>query len=82
MDAKRKATFGILKLNSTAYIKYIMHITDQLGRYSMILGSNVLQEQGIDLDFKENSITLGDYQANMKSANVTLAEHLDTVEAT
>eukprot|EP00957_Ditylum_brightwellii_P037064 2806364-Ditylum_brightwellii.AAC.1 len=59
-----------------------MRITDQLGRYTMILGRNLLQEVGIDLDFKENNITWGDYQANMKPADVMLTEHATNVEAT
>eukprot|EP00957_Ditylum_brightwellii_P068672 5213030-Ditylum_brightwellii.AAC.1 len=37
---------------------------------------------GVDLNFKENNISWGDYQANMKDTNVTLAKHIATVEAT
>eukprot|EP00957_Ditylum_brightwellii_P004913 374138-Ditylum_brightwellii.AAC.1 len=37
---------------------------------------------GINLDFKENSISWGDYQADMKDTDVTLAEHIAKVEAT
>eukprot|EP00957_Ditylum_brightwellii_P040031 3029601-Ditylum_brightwellii.AAC.1 len=65
-----------------AHVEHTMHITDQVGRYNMILGRDVLQELGIDLDFKESSITWGDYQANMKSADVTLSEHVANIEAT
>eukprot|EP00957_Ditylum_brightwellii_P081260 6181436-Ditylum_brightwellii.AAC.1 len=59
-----------------------MHVTSQLGRYNMILGRNLLQEQGIDLDFKENSITWEDYNANMKPADIMLEEHVANIEAT
>eukprot|EP00957_Ditylum_brightwellii_P137456 10479997-Ditylum_brightwellii.AAC.1 len=59
-----------------------MHATDHLGRYDMILGRNVLGELGINLDFKENNITWGNYQANMKPADITLSEHVANVEAT
>eukprot|EP00957_Ditylum_brightwellii_P009129 690192-Ditylum_brightwellii.AAC.1 len=48
----------------------------------MILDRDLLQKLGINLDFKENSISCGDYQADMKDADVTLAEHLAAVEAT
>ena len=48
----------------------------------MILGMDLLRELGIDLDFKENSISWGDYQADMKDADVTLAKHLAAVETT
>eukprot|EP00957_Ditylum_brightwellii_P181001 13789424-Ditylum_brightwellii.AAC.1 len=37
---------------------------------------------GIYLNFKENSISWGDYQANMKDAEITLTEHIAVVEAT
>eukprot|EP00957_Ditylum_brightwellii_P202616 15330939-Ditylum_brightwellii.AAC.1 len=37
---------------------------------------------GINLNFKENGISWGDYQADMKDADVTLAEHVTNVEAT
>eukprot|EP00957_Ditylum_brightwellii_P042559 3222554-Ditylum_brightwellii.AAC.1 len=37
---------------------------------------------GINFDFKENSISWGDYQADTKDADVTLAEHIDNLEAT
>eukprot|EP00957_Ditylum_brightwellii_P048934 3713481-Ditylum_brightwellii.AAC.1 len=37
---------------------------------------------GIKLDFKENSISWEDYQADMKDADITLAKHIATVEAT
>eukprot|EP00957_Ditylum_brightwellii_P130950 9988426-Ditylum_brightwellii.AAC.1 len=66
-----------------AHVKHTMYITNHLGRYGIIRGRDVLRELGTDLDFNKNSIACwGDYQTNTKSANVTLAEHLDTVEAT
>eukprot|EP00957_Ditylum_brightwellii_P008058 611250-Ditylum_brightwellii.AAC.1 len=37
---------------------------------------------GIKLNFKENSISWGGYQADIKYDDVTLAEHIATVEAT
>eukprot|EP00957_Ditylum_brightwellii_P035287 2676175-Ditylum_brightwellii.AAC.1 len=37
---------------------------------------------GIDLNFKENGISWGDYQAIMKGTDVTLAGHIAKVEAT
>eukprot|EP00957_Ditylum_brightwellii_P117406 8954685-Ditylum_brightwellii.AAC.1 len=37
---------------------------------------------GINLDFKENSISWEDYQANMKGADITLPKHIAAVEAT
>eukprot|EP00957_Ditylum_brightwellii_P151286 11520028-Ditylum_brightwellii.AAC.1 len=42
-------------------------------RYNMILGKDLIRELGIELDFKENSITWGNYQADMKSADFMLA---------
>eukprot|EP00957_Ditylum_brightwellii_P161802 12319000-Ditylum_brightwellii.AAC.1 len=48
----------------------------------MILGRDLLWEVGIDLNFKENSISWGDYQADMKDIDITLAEHLAAVETT
>eukprot|EP00957_Ditylum_brightwellii_P164644 12535686-Ditylum_brightwellii.AAC.1 len=48
----------------------------------MILGRDLLQELGIDLDFKENSITWGDYQANMKSPDIALEKHVANIETT
>eukprot|EP00957_Ditylum_brightwellii_P121060 9233985-Ditylum_brightwellii.AAC.1 len=48
----------------------------------MILSRDLLQELGIDLDFKENSITWGDYQVDMKPADITLAEYVANIEAT
>eukprot|EP00957_Ditylum_brightwellii_P144911 11037372-Ditylum_brightwellii.AAC.1 len=59
-----------------------MHVTDQLGQYDMILGRDLLQEIGINLDFKENNISWVDYQADMKDVDVTLAEHIAMVETT
>eukprot|EP00957_Ditylum_brightwellii_P209375 15361474-Ditylum_brightwellii.AAC.1 len=76
MHAKWNITFVLLELNATDYVEYTMYITNYLGRYNMILDRDVLQELGINLDFKENSITWGDYQANMKSVDVTLAKHV------
>eukprot|EP00957_Ditylum_brightwellii_P021852 1648251-Ditylum_brightwellii.AAC.3 len=70
------------RIKSLAHLEHTMHVTDQLGRYDMILGRDLLQELVIDLDFKENSIVWGDYQVNMKSAVVMLTEHLVNVEAT
>eukprot|EP00957_Ditylum_brightwellii_P181460 13822663-Ditylum_brightwellii.AAC.1 len=58
-----------------------MHVTDQLGQYDMILGRDLRWELGIDLDLKGNSISQGDYQVDMKDADVTLAKHLAIVEA-
>eukprot|EP00957_Ditylum_brightwellii_P186105 14168951-Ditylum_brightwellii.AAC.1 len=55
---------------------------DQLDQYGTIIGRNLLQELGINLNFKKNSISWGDYQANMKDADVTLAEHVANVETT
>eukprot|EP00957_Ditylum_brightwellii_P142397 10849279-Ditylum_brightwellii.AAC.1 len=37
---------------------------------------------GIDLDFKENNISWGDYQADVKGVDVTLAKHIAAVKAT
>eukprot|EP00957_Ditylum_brightwellii_P023324 1760926-Ditylum_brightwellii.AAC.1 len=82
MHVKCKVTFGLPELNPTAYVECTMHITNHLGRYNIILGRDILRELGINLDFKENSITWGDYQTSMKPVNVTLAEHLDNVEST
>eukprot|EP00957_Ditylum_brightwellii_P006412 487026-Ditylum_brightwellii.AAC.1 len=48
----------------------------------MTLRRDLLQELGIDLSFKENSISWGDCQANMKDADITLAKHIAAVEAT
>eukprot|EP00957_Ditylum_brightwellii_P081441 6195181-Ditylum_brightwellii.AAC.1 len=48
----------------------------------MILGRDLLQELGIDLNFKENSISWGDYQADIKDADITLAKHIAEEEAT
>eukprot|EP00957_Ditylum_brightwellii_P089879 6844726-Ditylum_brightwellii.AAC.1 len=55
---------------------------DQLGQYDMILGRDLLQEMGIDLNFEENNISWGDYQANMKDTDVSLVEHIVTLKAT
>eukprot|EP00957_Ditylum_brightwellii_P105830 8070484-Ditylum_brightwellii.AAC.1 len=46
------------------------------------MGRELLQELGINLDFKENCITWGDYHTNMKPTDVTLTEHVVNVEAT
>eukprot|EP00957_Ditylum_brightwellii_P210713 15365289-Ditylum_brightwellii.AAC.1 len=37
---------------------------------------------GINPNFKENNISWGDYQANMKDADIILAKHIATIEAT
>eukprot|EP00957_Ditylum_brightwellii_P052561 3985506-Ditylum_brightwellii.AAC.3 len=80
MHIKCKVTFTLPELNPTAHVEHTIHITNNLSRYGMILGRDILQELGIDLDFKENNITWGDYQADMKSADITLAEHLANIE--
>eukprot|EP00957_Ditylum_brightwellii_P041699 3157774-Ditylum_brightwellii.AAC.1 len=64
-----------------AHVEHNMHITNQLGRYNMILGRGILQELGIEQDFKENNIMWGNYQADMKAADITLAKHIANVEA-
>eukprot|EP00957_Ditylum_brightwellii_P097404 7418900-Ditylum_brightwellii.AAC.1 len=48
----------------------------------MILGRDLQRELGIKLNFKENSISWGNYQADMKDIDVTLTKHIVTVEAT
>eukprot|EP00957_Ditylum_brightwellii_P189171 14399590-Ditylum_brightwellii.AAC.1 len=62
--------------------EHTIHVTDNLGRYGMVLGRDVLQSPGIDLDLKENNITWDDYQADMKSSDFTLAKYLANVEVT
>eukprot|EP00957_Ditylum_brightwellii_P006809 516122-Ditylum_brightwellii.AAC.1 len=37
---------------------------------------------GINLDFKENNISWGDYQVDMKDTDITLAERIAMVEPT
>eukprot|EP00957_Ditylum_brightwellii_P180266 13732035-Ditylum_brightwellii.AAC.1 len=71
----------LLELNLIVYAEHTIHINNQLGRYNMILGRDVLQELGINLDFKESNITWGNYQASMKSADITLVKHVANVEA-
>eukprot|EP00957_Ditylum_brightwellii_P024523 1851367-Ditylum_brightwellii.AAC.1 len=44
-------------------------------------GNQVHTIYQVSLDFKENSITWGDYQSDMNSADITLAEHVANVEA-
>eukprot|EP00957_Ditylum_brightwellii_P087520 6662725-Ditylum_brightwellii.AAC.1 len=82
MCTKYKATFGLPELNPSMHVEHTIHMTDQLGQYDMILGRDLLQEMGIDLNFKENNISWEDYQTNMKDADVTLSKHIATVEAT
>eukprot|EP00957_Ditylum_brightwellii_P177030 13486579-Ditylum_brightwellii.AAC.1 len=45
-------------------------------------GRDMPQELGIDIDFKESNITWGYYQANMKSTEVILAEHVANIKVT
>eukprot|EP00957_Ditylum_brightwellii_P041029 3106743-Ditylum_brightwellii.AAC.2 len=63
-----------------AHVEHTMHVTNHLGRHIRILDRGVLQVLGIGLE--ENSITWGDCQADMKSADVILAEYLDNIGAT
>eukprot|EP00957_Ditylum_brightwellii_P123593 9422669-Ditylum_brightwellii.AAC.1 len=83
LDSRASSSLGNSEhvLNAKSLLAYQKHIINHLGKYDMILGRDVLQELGIDLDLK-NSITWEDYQANMKSADVTLAEHVANIEAT
>eukprot|EP00957_Ditylum_brightwellii_P211015 15365667-Ditylum_brightwellii.AAC.1 len=64
-----------------AQVEHTMNMTDHLGRYNMIVGRDLLKELGNNLDFKENNIMWGDYQTDMKSADITMAEHLANMEA-
>eukprot|EP00957_Ditylum_brightwellii_P109338 8341058-Ditylum_brightwellii.AAC.1 len=82
MWAKCKVTFGLPELNPSVHVEHTMHVTNQLGQYNMILRRDLLRELGIKLNFKESIISWGDYQADMKDADVTLAEHIAAVEAT
>eukprot|EP00957_Ditylum_brightwellii_P048845 3706068-Ditylum_brightwellii.AAC.1 len=59
-----------------AHAQHTMHIINQLGRYGMILVRDILQELGVA------NITWDNYQADMKSADIMLAEHIANVEAT
>eukprot|EP00957_Ditylum_brightwellii_P154396 11748741-Ditylum_brightwellii.AAC.1 len=63
------------------HVEHTMHVIDHQGRYDMILDRDVLQELGIDLDLRKNSIMWGDYQADMKSADITMVEQLVNMEA-
>eukprot|EP00957_Ditylum_brightwellii_P115718 8827023-Ditylum_brightwellii.AAC.1 len=65
-----------------AHVKHTMYVTNDLRWYNMILGRDMLQDLGINIDFKETSIAWEDYQAGMKSADVTQTEHLANIEAT
>eukprot|EP00957_Ditylum_brightwellii_P039640 2998706-Ditylum_brightwellii.AAC.1 len=67
-------------LNPTAHVEHNMHVTNNLGRYNLILGRDMLQSLGIELEFKENNTTWDDYQADMKFADITLADHLANIE--
>eukprot|EP00957_Ditylum_brightwellii_P178523 13598789-Ditylum_brightwellii.AAC.1 len=80
--AKCKVTFGLPELNPSAHVEHALHVTKQLGWYNIILVRDLLRELGIELNFKENSISWGDYQANIKDNDVTLAKCIAAVEAT
>eukprot|EP00957_Ditylum_brightwellii_P124110 9460667-Ditylum_brightwellii.AAC.1 len=81
-DAKHKITFVLPELNPTVHIECTMHITNNLGRYNMVLGRDVQQSLGIEPDFKQNNIIWDDCLADMKFADVTLAECLNNTEVT
>ena len=64
----------LLELNQSAKIHTKCHLTDNLLNYNLILGRDILHEQGIIYNFKNQTITWQEDSISMKPPNCTAKE--------
>ena len=58
--------FTLPELNPTAKIKQKLHVVPKMSKYDIILGRDVMQNLGINLDFEDKVIRWNGSSANMK----------------
>ena len=66
MSHEARITLKILELNVTAHISAPFHVTTKKSNYNVIFGRNLLQEIGIQLDFKNTFIGWKDINLPME----------------
>lgn len=72
--------FMIPELSTTPRVAWDMHVTKQGMSYDLIIGRDLLQELGIVLDFKNNTIQWEDVEMPMKSIQQTQSKHFHIQE--
>ena len=78
--------FTLPELNPIASVRYMVHVTQHISKYDMIIGQDILQELGMILDFEECQIKRKNYFTPTKEServNVSkyAAENIHAVQA-
>ena len=66
-----KVQFSLPELQEQKLINYQVHLTDQDMKYDMIMGRDLLQELGININFKNMTLEWEDHAIEMKSVDAT-----------
>ena len=71
---KSKIQFKLPEFNETKVVEYEVHVTKQQGQCDMIMGRDLLDALGIDISFKEGTVTWDNMSVPMKSPDITEPE--------
>ena len=68
---KAQVQFTLPELNKSKLITYSVHLATQLMNYDMIMGRDLLQELGININFKNMTLEWDNNIIEMKSTDAT-----------
>ena len=58
--------FTVPELNPTAKVRHKMYVVPKMAKYNLIIGRDILQKLGINLDFKDQVVRWNGNSASMK----------------
>ncbi len=74
MTTKCKGQYTLPELHDNRLIEWKLHVTKSLGAYDMIIGRDILQDLGIDLQFSMMKVSWDGHEIPFKEGNCKLED--------